>query len=70
MRYLVRGGLSCALERACLGRFVDFDLRLAPQHLRNGVWSPGPAPKYFRPKSRFGNTDEEARAGGPISCIA
>jgi hypothetical protein len=50
MRYLVRGGLmhSCALERACLGLVVDFDLRLAPQHLRNGgVWSPGSGPEIF-----------------------
>jgi hypothetical protein len=39
------GLVSCAFERACLGWFVDFDLRLAPQHLKNGVFDPQVRPR-------------------------
>jgi hypothetical protein len=58
----VRGGLSCALVRAWLGWFVDFDLRLAPQHLRNGGLEP-----QVRPRNIFDRKVvvwEHQRGGG------
>ena len=61
MRWLVRDGLSCALESACLGWFVDFDLRLTPQHLRNGGLKP-----RVRPRDISGRKIARTRQGDGV----
>jgi hypothetical protein len=67
MRKLVRGGLICALVRAWLGWFVDFDLRLAPQHLGNGGFEPQVRPRNIFDRIRGLGTP--TRGGGAISCV-
>jgi hypothetical protein len=57
----VFGGLSCALERACLCWFVDFDLHLAPQHLRNGGLEP-----RVRPRDVSGHKTARTRQGDGV----
>jgi hypothetical protein len=54
------GSSILTLERACLGRFVDFD-RLAPQHLMNGGLEP-----QVRPRNISGRQITRTRQGDGV----
>jgi hypothetical protein len=69
MRELVRGGLSCALVRAWLGWFVDFDLRLAPQHLGNVGLEPQVRPRNIFDRGRGLGTPTTGRGWAGLSVV-